>query len=234
MEQENGFHFSASYWQNYLGLGEKWFKDKSGAWFTLTPGGALSQAGGNLVAMLDPLVWDNPDVLFTAALPGAAQAKLGQLRDQYGFRFGGSYYENYLGLGEKWLLDHAGNWYVITPDGNVSQWNGDSSLTQIASVDPSVAADPQLLFQAPVTMAQGSLTQLGQVEQAGGYHFAGSYYQNWLGHNEKWLQDQNGSWFFIDTAGTLWQWQGGTALNSTMVALFDPLVWDDPNLLFGA
>ncbi len=78
----------------------------------------------------------------------------GQLREQYGFHFGGSFYQNYLGLGEKWLLDRQGLWYVLTPDGRLSKWSGGSDLIQVGALDPSIFTNMQLLFQAPASLSQ--------------------------------------------------------------------------------
>ena len=45
---------------------------------------------------------------------------------------GGTYYQNTLGLNEKWVLSKtAGIWYVIQPTGAFSIWNGGKSLTRV-------------------------------------------------------------------------------------------------------
>jgi hypothetical protein len=56
---------------NWYGYREKRFADRSGAWYVILPNGKIrkADAGGNLAAgslkaTVDPLVWDDPSVLF--------------------------------------------------------------------------------------------------------------------------------------------------------------------------
>src|SRR5262249_11963649 len=117
---------------------------------------------------------------------------LSQLRDRYGFRYTGNYFQSYGGLNAKWFQDRTGNWYALFSDGSLKSWtsvNGQDSFTAVAAPDASVYADPQLLFEAPLTLSEQALIQLGQLEQAHGFHFGGSYWQSYLGLNEKWFQD---------------------------------------------
>jgi hypothetical protein len=62
------FQFVGSYLVNCEGFGEKWFKDRLGNWFALTPDGFNSSAR-NVVATLSPLVFDDPDLLFRSICP---------------------------------------------------------------------------------------------------------------------------------------------------------------------
>lgn len=53
------------------------------------------------------------------------------------------YYENWGGLGEKWLHGHGGQWYFITPVGELYKWDGDANLGDFAirSIKKRVGAD---------------------------------------------------------------------------------------------
>jgi hypothetical protein len=70
----SGFHFVGTFLENAEGFGEKWFQDQTGAWFALTAGGSLVRWDGhsfagsmqNPAAVLDPLVYDDPMLLFDA------------------------------------------------------------------------------------------------------------------------------------------------------------------------
>jgi hypothetical protein len=70
LEAAHNFHPASSYFRNFYGMGEKWFQDGSGAWFALAPDGSLHQwqgiAGqlGPTLAVLSPLVFDAPELLF--------------------------------------------------------------------------------------------------------------------------------------------------------------------------
>jgi hypothetical protein len=44
-----------------------------------------------------------------------------------------------------------------------------------------------------VTLATTALSLLGQLEQANGFHFGGSYWQNWLGLGDKWFPGSHDS-----------------------------------------
>jgi hypothetical protein len=259
LEHAHGFHFKGSYWQNYLGRGEKWFVDSQDNWFVVTTDGKVEpwKGGtslGQSIATIDPAVWDNPEFLFEAALSPAALPQLNQLRLAHGFVFTGEYFEEYHQLGAKWFKDRMGQWCAVFADGSLKSWtlvNGQDTFTLIAQVDPSLWHNPELLFQEPLTLSDQALGQLDALQQGHGFHFAGSFWQNFLGQNEKWFQDQNGRWYVITPDGTIQSAKYVVLLdkiplglgdsvsaigkyNLTLIATVDPAVWDDPNLLFHA
>jgi hypothetical protein len=101
---------------------------------------------------------DNDTLSFQAVVqtPDAAAYQLNQ---QYAFKASNaSYYFNTQGASEKWVIDKNKFWYAIMPTGKVHRWN--HSMTQtltaanlVATLDPSVYAEPRLLWNAnpPVT-----------------------------------------------------------------------------------
>src|SRR5207253_2462482 len=121
---------------------------------------------------------------------------LGQLEHTYGFHFTGDFMQSYHGLNAKWFQDRTGAWYALFSDGTLKAWtgaNGQDNFTTVATLDSALYANPELLFQAPIMLTQAAQTQLTQLEQTHGFHFAGSFFQGFLGLNEKWLADKSGA-----------------------------------------
>ena len=68
-----------------------------------------------------------------------------------------------------------------------------------------------------------------------GFHFAGSYYLNAAGLNEKWFLDRAGKWYVVLPDGGLIPWLAGQTLASTpRLTTLDAAVYTDPTLLFNA
>ncbi len=97
-----------------------------------------------------------------AAGTSALSNQLSSLQTTYGFHSVGSYYQNYGGLNEKWFEDRNNHWFVITPDGTILSWTTGplAGSPTVAVTDPSVYANPNLLFQAPVTLSGSEQAQL--------------------------------------------------------------------------
>ena len=77
---------------------------------------------------------------------------------------------------------------------------------------------------------------LSSWKASGGFHFAGSYFQNLFGQNEKWFQDRNQNFYGILPNGNLIRYDGVSLITSevTPVANLGVAVYDDPTLLFNA
>ncbi|MDG1897503.1 MAG: SdrD B-like domain-containing protein [Fuerstiella sp.] len=75
-----------------------------------------------------------------------------QLDTELGFRETGSGFQNWGGLGEKWLLADGNVWHFMTPDGALNQWDGSArdSLTGtlVDTLSPAYHADPSLVYDA--------------------------------------------------------------------------------------
>lgn len=90
-----------------------------------------------------------------------------ELDQQLGLRFTGRSFENWGGLGEKWLFGDGG-WYFITPVGELFRWNGSpqTALTGefLGAPGSEFHAAPSLLFNAQppgnrtVTVVAGQTT----------------------------------------------------------------------------
>lgn len=83
--------------------------------------------------------------------PGDGDALAFQLDQQLGLITTGSLFENWGGLGEKWIFG-SGNWYFITPAGNLFQWDGSprSNITGdfVATLGSRFFDTPSLLTNA--------------------------------------------------------------------------------------
>src|SRR5262249_24889112 len=83
------------------------------------------------------------------------------------------------------------------------------------------------------------LTQAGQLDQSLGLSFMGSYYTNFQGHNEKWLQGADAQYFLLPN-GELRRWHdmqysyGPAGLVATLGANFyanPELLWNPASVL---
>jgi hypothetical protein len=81
---------------------------------------------------------------------GSAVSQAYQLKQQYGFSFGGNDYFNYGGKQDKWFQGAGGAWFFILPSGQLYKWDGSAGAngTVIATMDVSYYADPSLLYNA--------------------------------------------------------------------------------------
>ncbi|APZ90449.1 sodium/calcium exchanger 1 [Fuerstiella marisgermanici] len=83
--------------------------------------------------------------------PNSGNAQAYELDQERGLRFTGSYFENWGGLGEKWLFGDDG-WTFITPNGDVFEWNGSPrenlSGDLIVGLGEIFHSNPALLFNA--------------------------------------------------------------------------------------
>jgi hypothetical protein len=152
----------------------------------------------------------------------------------------GGLFQDFGGLGYKWLQGNTnafGNsWYFLKPNGHLYAWDGTTAAagsTLVASLDPVYFVYPDLLYNA----SQQSFDYV--LKQRLGLAFAGFYYQNSGGQNEKWLignTNNNGNpWYFVTPAGQLYAWDGtASQATGTLLANLDPLFWAQPNRLFNA
>lgn len=108
-----------------------------------------------------PLSATDPDgdaLTYTATVL-TPSASLYQLNQQLGLHmYNGSYYTNEWGYGEKWLVGANGAWYGLFPGGQLYRWSGLITTTMtaanlVATLDPSVYANPELLWNAQPPVA---------------------------------------------------------------------------------
>jgi len=94
-----------------------------------------------------------------------------------------------------------------------------------------------LTYTAQVQGAQSSNALAYQLKQQLGLSYAGSYYTNSWGQNEKWLEGSGGLWYIILPDGELRQWSStlsATLAPAALIATLDSSYYDDPSLLWNA
>ena len=153
-----GFRSIGDFSFNVFGEQEKWFQDRMGAYFNITPDGILRRwtggqvLDGEVIAKVTPIVYDNPHLLIDAHNPLSAPdlEELGQLQMTQGFRFTGDFLFNGLHQQEIWFHDSNAEWFNLTPDGTLRKWTGGPVLEGdfIARLDPRVYHNPNWLFEA--------------------------------------------------------------------------------------
>ena len=131
---------------------------------------------------------------------------------------------NWGGQGEKWLRGSNG-WYFITPNGDLSQWDGthkEASGTKVASLPP-------VYFYYPNLLTKPSDYDLAYVlDQRLGLSLAAKPIANSLGQQEIWLKGR-GNHYAITPDGSLYLASGkplGAKL--TLLANLDPAYYQDP------
>lgn len=182
----------------------------------------------------------------------AVQALAAQLVSEHGL---GSYHpewteDNWLGRGERWILNQSNEWYFITPDGGLFRYNdseADSAL--VGTLDGSYWENLDKLLNpattevgetvAPQEEAIASQEDVAvRAAQLVGEHGLGSYHpewtqDNWLGRGERWILSNANEWYFITPDGGLFRYNGSEA-DSALVGTLDPSYWENLDKLLNA
>ena len=176
---------------------------------------------------------------FAASDIGAVEISENEARDVVGavdlsldLRTTGNLYENWGGLGEKWMNSGSGHWYFILPSGSLYRWDGTAqtaSGTLVANLSSVVHDAPDLLYNASAAKLDLDL----------GLHSSGDFFTNWGGAGEKWMRAANNDWYFIMPSGDLFKWiesptSVGATNSSTFVASLETKFHANPNLLIDA
>lgn len=229
--------------ENWGGAGEKWFQG-DGGWYFITPDGSLylwnqqPGANGDLVANLDASFFDNPELLYnsnpanTATIDDdVARITAADLDHDLHLTTDGNYYENWGGLGEKWLKGDDG-WYFVTPDGSVYQWTRGSGMasTLVAGLDSRYHADPTLLTNAlqNLTVEEAAFA----INRGLNLRTTPSDFLNWGGRNEKWLKGD--TWYFITEDGSFFAWDGKPSASGTLITTLSPTYYNNLSLITSA
>ena len=155
--------------------------------------------------------------------PAGGHARLCACSCFYNLHFSGSYYTNFLGLGDKWLKGfvnaYNNPWYILLPNGQFYAWNGVPSATG-ALVDPlnnnkplvplATLDQPTLYYTYPtlITQAHAGDNLSFAIQQNLGLHLTNSLYFNVYGYGESWLQTASGGWVYFLANGQMYQWNG--------------------------
>jgi len=81
----------------------------------------------------------------------AVAAEAFRLDSELNLRYSRSLFNNWGGLGERWMLGDS-NWYFVTPDGSFFEWNGSArdnlSGTKVGQLSADYHASPELIYDA--------------------------------------------------------------------------------------
>ncbi len=241
LDQDLGLTMSKSYYQNWAGFDEKWILGNAGWYFVASDGALHRWTGGGtvdanpLVAQFDASYYADPSLIHDAHLSGAMldQQLIHQVANM-GLHLQGSYYTNWGGMNEKWVLSNARQWYFVTPDGTLYQWAGGAGVagsTVVAQVGSCSYGDPSLMQDASMLGSFCAQTA-HDLDVTLGLQFGGSYSTNWGGQGEKWIRGTANSWYYITPSGGFYQWSGARNLaGSRLLAAIDTSYYATPSRL---
>lgn len=121
---------------------------------------------------------------------------------------------------------------VLQDIANQTVQTGTSRTLTLSASDPNGSP---ITFSATLTSAPAS--QAYQLKQQLGLTYAGSYYTNQWGQNEKWLSSTGSSWYCLLPSGQLRRWAGSmtaTMQSANLIATLPVSYYDDPSLLWNA
>mgnify|MGYP000517602739 CR=1 FL=1 len=116
-------------------------------------------SGSTLKVILDGSDPDGDVLSYSATLSGLPATNPGyEVMVKYNIGFAGGYYQNFLGLGEKWLVSKDYRWwYAILPNGEFRRL-GNGTATDVlrpenllAKLSPEYWKDPELIWNASPT-----------------------------------------------------------------------------------
>jgi subtilisin family serine protease len=120
---------------------------------------------------------------------------------------------------------------ALSPVANFVMASGSTRSIVLAGAD----ADGDALTYTASLQSDGGLAY--QLRQQLGLSYAGSYYLNAWGQNEKWLQGTGGSWYCVLPNGDLRRWTGtmsDTLQPANLLASLGATSYTDPSLLWNA
>lgn len=142
--------------ENWGGRGERWMQSDEG-WMFITPDGALHRwdgtnaASGEVVAQLNVEAFRDRNAFVDprGQADDDSRTETDSLTAGLNVRVPSNLFENYLGLGERWLFG-AGRWMFITPDGMLYEFDNDADGipgVPVAELTAEAFNDPQRAFQ---------------------------------------------------------------------------------------
>lgn len=152
-----GIRHTGRDFENWGGRGERWLMSDEG-WMFITPDGALHKwdgsnaASGEVVAQLDEAAFTARNAFEArrgADLDDDNATRVAQVADGLQVRVPTSLFENYLGLGERWLWGE-GQWLFITPDGMLYEFDSNADGIPgiaVAELSTEAFANPNRAFR---------------------------------------------------------------------------------------
>jgi len=251
LTQQLNLSAGSSYFLNTWGYNEKWITGAGGAWYCILPNGELRRWTGtmattlepaNLVATFDESYYADPSLLVQAQAASGPQPTVSvsgnQLTIQAPTGVSGSFQIRVTASDGKassqqvFTLNVTNGKPVLQTIPTQTIAPGKSRTISLTATDSDNDA---LTYSVRIVSALAA--QAYQLKQQLNLGYAGSYYQNIWGQNEKWLTGPNGAFYFVLPNGELRRWAGSVAASlqpSNLLAKLTTAVYDDPSLLWNA
>lgn len=170
--------------ENWGGAGEKWLWSGSHEWLFITPDGGLFDwdggdgATGELLTELDSSFHSNlvqlvdaasgqsldqaesepvSDDANTVTVDAQMLQSVLQIDAEIGLELTNDSFENWGGRGEKWLWSDSRDWFFVTPDGSLFDWDGGDGASGdlVAELLPEFHANLSMLAEPSGFMTEG-------------------------------------------------------------------------------
>jgi hypothetical protein len=244
--------------ENWGGLGEKWIKNDQGEWHYMIKNEDTGE--------IDVYKWDSGT---KAGMQNGEDTKVGTIGAEFFedpnelgeeapedlFVTNNKTYDNWGGLGEKWLKNDRGEWHYMlknedTGKTDVFKWDSGTKEGMKNGEDTKVASLSSDYFDNPLNLGDDNLRTKRttyQVSEQGTF-------DNYLGKGEKWIQNEVGEWHYMvleneivdpdlpeanrtfKQVAKLYSWdsaskEGSLAGGDSLVSSIDAKYFVDPSLL---
>lgn len=240
LDSELRLYTEGNLFENHWKLGEKWLKSNAeNAYYYILPNGDVFATDKSLVASLSPEYHADPTLLTEAVNPHledlTPDERAFELDTALSLRTTSSYWEDWSGLGEKWMRSSIENrWYYIEPNGDLYKWNSGTKFF-VATLSPEFHSDPALLHEAPDPnlVAGDPAARAFELDQSAQlFKHKDKYFENAWFVGEKWLQSAaDSSWYYILPTGDVMHVERGHA---SFVTTLSPEYHKNPELLHEA
>jgi hypothetical protein len=233
-----------------MGDNEKWLSSTSGQWYCLLTDGELRRWAGSwsatlqpaaLIATLGPSVYAKPGLLLNAqvaAAPATVSVRGGVLTVNPAASFRGTFSVQVTVSDGVNSASTSFNVTVASGSaptlGTIANQTARAGSTFTIALNGNDSAGLALTYSATV-LATSSLAY--QLKTSLGLTYAGTYYKNLMGDNEKWLTGSGGQWYCLLPDGELRRWAGNwtsTLQAAALVANLGAAYYTTPNLLWNA
>jgi subtilisin family serine protease len=239
VRQRLGLFFDTSFYQDFLGLNEKWLRGANQSWYYILPNGHLyflNPLGPNpLVARLDPSYWANPNLLLNA-VPGPSTATFTVAGSTLTVRPNSGVTGSFgvAATASDGLLSDV-KFFTVQVVGNLPPVLAQPSNQTIPSSQtvltvPLSATDPE---GDPITLSASGQSLAYVLDQQYDFFTSGDFYVGVFGANEKWVQSAAiaSGWAFILPNGELRAWDGSGSASGPLLGNVGRSYHDDPNRL---
>jgi Ca2+-binding RTX toxin-like protein len=174
------------------------------------------------------------DHLEGGSINNAVDQRAAQLDRNLGLYATSNLWQNWRGLGEKWVMGIGAQWYYILPNGEFHRMNGGGG-DLVETLDASYHHDIFKLVNARELFATENPvgSAAAQADRDYGLYAVDNVFENWGNQGEKWVMG-TGGWYFILPSGELYRWDGSSQATGTKLATLDDSYFRDLSKLVDA